>query len=90
MKDEYDYRVDAISKILDTLPKLQARLEEMNERIYKGGMTASEFRELISQRSALIKNIHDLEKRAKEMYNMKIEPTKKDITFGVTADINNN
>lgn len=88
MKDEYDYRVDAISKILDTLPKLQARLEEMNERIYKGGMTASEFRELISQRSALIKNIHDLEKRAKEMYNMKIEPTKKDITFGGTADIN--
>lgn len=88
MKDEYDYRIDAISKILDTLPKLQARLEEMNERIYKGGMTASEFRELISQRSALIKNIHDLEKRAKEMYNMKIEPTKKDITFGGTADIN--
>ena len=87
MKDEYDYRIDAISKILDTLPKLQARLEEMNERIYKGGMTASEFRELISQRSALIKNIHDLEKRAKEMYNMKIEPTKKDITFGGTAEL---
>lgn len=87
MKDEYDYRVDAISKILDTLPKLQARLEEMNERIYKGGMTASEFRELISQRSALIKNIHDLEKRAKEMYNMKIEPTKKDITFGGVAEL---
>ena len=87
MKDEYDYRIDAISKILDTLPKLQARLEEMNERIYKGGMTASEFRELISQRSALIKNIHDLEKRAKEMYNMKIEPTKKDITFGGVAEL---
>ena len=82
MKDEYDNRIDAISKILDTLPKLQARLEEMNERIYKGGMTASEFRELISQRSALIKTIHDLEKRAKEMYNMKIDQTKKDITFG--------
>lgn len=88
MKDEYDYRVDAISKILDTLPKLQARLEEMNERIYKGGITASEFRNLVSKRSAIIKNIHDLEKRAKEMYNMKIEPTKKDITFGGTADIN--
>lgn len=88
MKDEYDNRIDAISKILDTLPKLQARLEEMNERIYNGGMTASEFRELISQRSALIKNIHDLEKRAKEMYNMKIDQTKKDITFGGTADIN--
>lgn len=87
MKDEYDYRVDAISKILDTLPKLQARLEEMNERIYKGGMTASEFRELISQRSALIKNIHDLEKRAKEMYNMKIDQTKKDITFGGVAEL---
>ena len=87
MKDEYDYRVDAISEILDTLPKLQARLEEMNERIYKGGMTASEFRELISQRSALIKNIHDLEKRAKEMYNMKIDQTKKDITFGGVAEL---
>lgn len=87
MKDEYDNRIDAISKILDTLPKLQARLEEMNERIYKGGMTASEFRELISQRSALIKNIHDLEKRAKEMYNMKIDQTKKDITFGGVAEL---
>lgn len=86
MKDEYDYRVDAISKILDTLPKLQARLEEMNERIYKGGMTASEFRELISQRSALIKTIHDLEKRAKEMYNMKIEAKAEKITFGGTAE----
>lgn len=87
MKDEYDYRVDAISKILDTLPKLQARLEEMNERIYKGGMTASEFRDLVSKRSAIIKNIHDLENRAKEMYNMKIESTKKDITFGGVAEI---
>lgn len=87
MKDEYDYRVDAISKILDTLPKLQARLEEMNERIYKGGMTASEFRELISQRSALIKNIHDLEKRAKEMYNMKIEAKAEKITFCGTAEL---
>lgn len=87
MKDEYDNRIDAISKILDTLPKLQARLEEMNERIYKGGMTASEFRELISQRSALIKTIHDLEKRAKEMYNMKIDQTKKDITFGGVAEL---
>ena len=87
MKDEYYYRIDAISKILDTLPKLQARLEEMNERIYKGGMTASEFRELISQRSALIKNIHDLEKRAKEMYNMKIDQTKKNLTFGGAAEL---
>lgn len=88
MKDEYDNRIDAISNILDTLPKLQARLEEINDKLYKGGMTASEFRDLVSKRSAIIKNIHDMEKRAKEMYNMKIGQTKKDITFGGTADIN--
>lgn len=89
MKDEYDYRVDAISKILDTLPKLQARLEEINEKLYKGGITASEFRNLVSKRSAIIKNIHDLEKRAKEMYNMKIEATAEKITFGGTAEVVN-
>lgn len=89
MKDEYDNRIDAISNILDTLPKLQARLEEINDKLYKGGMTASEFRDLISKRSAIIKNIHDMEKRAKEMYNMKIEPTKKDITFGGVAEVVN-
>ena len=87
MKDEYDNRIDAISSILDMLPRLQARLEEINEKLYKGGITASEFRNLVSKRSAIIKNIHDLEKRAKEMYNMKIEPTKKDITFGGVAEL---
>lgn len=87
MKDEYDNRIDAISNILDTLPKLQARLEEINDKLYKGGMTASEFRCLVSKRSAIIKNIHDLEKRAKEMYNMKIDQTKKDITFGGVAEL---
>lgn len=89
MKDEYDNRIDTISNILDTLPKLQARLEEINDKLYKGGMTASEFRDLVSKRSAIIKNIHDMEKRAKEMYNMKIEPTKKDITFGGVAEVVN-
>lgn len=88
MKDEYDYRIDAISSILDALPKLQAQLEEINEKLYKGGMTASEFRDLVSKRSVIIKNIHDMEKRAKEMYKIKIDQTKKDITFGGTADIN--
>ncbi len=87
MKDEYDYRVDAISSILDALPKLQAQLEEINEKLYKGGMTASEFRCLVSKRSVIIKTIHDLEKRAKEMYNMKIDQTKKDITFGGVAEL---
>ncbi len=87
MKDEYDNRIDAISSILDTLPRLQARLEEINEKLYKGGITASEFRNLVSKRSAIIKNIHDLEKRAKEMYNMKIDQTKKDITFGGVAEL---
>ena len=87
MKDEYDYRVDAISSILDALPKLQAQLEEINEKLYKGGITASEFRNLVSKRSAIIKNIYDLEKRAKEMYNMKIDQTKKDITFGGVAEL---
>lgn len=88
MKDEYDCRIDAISSILDTLPRLQARLEEINDKLFKGGMTASEFRDLVSKRSAIIKNIHDMEKRAKEMYNMKIEATADNITFGGTADIN--
>ena len=87
MKDEYDNRIDAISSILDMLPRLQARLEEINEKLYKGGITASEFRNLVSKRSAIIKNIHDLEKRAKEMYNMKIDQTKKDITFGGVAEL---
>lgn len=87
MKDEYDNRIDAISNILDTLPRLQARLEEINDKLFKGGMTASEFRDLVSKRSAIIKNIHDLEKRAKEMYKIKLEPTKKDITFGGVAEL---
>lgn len=87
MKDEYDNRIDAISNILDTLPRLQARLEEINDKLFKGGMTASEFRDLVSRRSAIIKNIHDLEKRAKEMYNMKIEATADNLTFGGVAEL---
>lgn len=90
MKNVYDDRIDTISRILNALPRLQARLDRINDSIYRGGITAAEFTGLVSERSALIKEIHDLEQKARECYNLEVEQTKKSIEVYGSVDLMNN
>ena len=87
-KNIVDDRIDTINRILDTLDRLEKRIEQLNVLIWNGGCTADEFRRLVSERSGLIKARDNLEKKAKRTYKMKIEDH-GDIEITGVVEINN-
>lgn len=84
MKNIDDDRIESINRILDTLPKLNEKIDRINARIYAGGYTGQEFREMVSERSALIKAREQMERLAKEKYKLQLnEEHGEVITSGV-------
>ena len=83
---EYDINGERIRRavaLLDALPKLSARIEQINALLFKGGITASEFRRLVNERSGLVKQYDDMRKEIREKFNLMLEEDrgKTEITF---------
>lgn len=83
---EYDINEERIRRavaLLDTLPKLSARIEQLNALLFKGGITASEFRRLVNERSGLVKQYDDMQREIREKYSLILEEErgKADIIF---------
>ncbi len=71
--DVTEDRIQSIENILNLLPRLQSKVDKINTKLFKQSLTANEFREMVSERSRLLKLISDLEIRAKEMYNIDLQ-----------------
>lgn len=73
MKNIDEDRIESINRILDTLPKLNEKIDRINAQIYAGGYTGQEFRNLVSERSALIKAREQMERQAKEKFKLQLD-----------------
>lgn len=74
-----------VSRIKAMIEKWQKALEDIEIKIQNPiGVSSQEFSSLISERSHIIKMIHDLEVSAKERYNGDIKLTKENLYFGGT------
>lgn len=86
MDREYDIndeRIRRVTRILDTLPELSARIERINAVLFKGGITAAEFRRLANERSGIVKQYDDMRKEIREKYNLLLDDGrgKAEVTF---------
>lgn len=77
-----------VEEIRLKLENLRAQLNDVERKLNNAnGMPWEEFRDLIGNRSYLIKLIHDLENRANDYYKGNLVLTKENITFGGTAEL---
>lgn len=78
---------EEVSRLKAMIEKWQRTLEDIELKIQNPlGVSSKEFSSLISERSNVIKMIHDLETRIKERYNGKVEQTKQNLYFGGTLN----
>lgn len=73
MDNAVEDRIKKINRMLDSLERIEARIDELNTLLFKGGYTAAEFHQLVSERSGLIRCRDVLEKNAKDTYRVKLE-----------------
>lgn len=78
---------EEVSRLKVMIEKWQRTLEDIERKIQNPlGISSQDFSSLISERSNVIKIIHDLEVRAKERYNGDVKQTKKSMYFGGTLN----
>lgn len=77
--DINEERIRQVTRILDTLPRISARIEQINAALFKGGITAAEFRSLANERSGLVKQYDDMQREAKKTYGLLLEKEREDI-----------
>lgn len=77
-----------VEEIRIKLESLRAQLNDVERKLNNAnGMPWEQFRDLVGNRSNLIKLIHDLENRANDYYKGNIVQTKENLTFGGTAEL---
>lgn len=79
--DVNDQRIKRIEYILDELPRIEERIDRINAQIGNRDMTVKQFRDLVSERSTLVKRYNELNREAKENYRLVIGMEKGDITY---------
>lgn len=76
---------EEVSRLKAMIEKWQRTLEDIERKIQNPlGISSQDFSSLISERSNVIKIIHDMETRVKERYNGEIKQTKKELFIGET------
>lgn len=68
--DVNDQRIKRIEYILDELPRIEERIDRINAQIGNRDMTVKQFRDLVSERSTLVKRYNELNREAKENYRL--------------------
>lgn len=77
-----------VEEIRLKLENLRAQLNDVERKLNNAnGMPWEQFRDLVGRRSYLIKLIHDMENRANDFYKGNLVRTKKNLTFGGTAEL---
>lgn len=84
--DINEERIRKVTRILDELPRIAARIERINAALFKGGITAAEFRRQANERSGLVKRYDDLQREAKETYSIIVEEERGDIEITLNND----
>ena len=69
-QDINDERIRAVSRMLDRLPRVDARIDEVNALLFRRGIAAAEFRRLVDERSALLMERDRLQRRLREAYGV--------------------
>lgn len=70
MSDVVEQRIARISQLLDRLDHIPGELDQLNRRLFDGGLTREEFARLVDRRSALLIEQERVEKELKETYKM--------------------
>lgn len=84
--DINEERIRKVTRILDTLPQVAARIERINAALFKGGITAAEFRRLANERSGLVKRYDDMQREAKETYGLILEKEREGMEITLNND----
>lgn len=79
--DVNDQRIKRIEYILDELPRIEERIDRINAQIGNRDMTVKQFRDLVSERSTLVKRYNELNREAKKNYRLVKGMEKGDITY---------
>lgn len=79
--DVNDERIARINFILDELPRIEARIDQINALIGSREMTAEQFRNLVAERSNLVKRFDELNREAKKNYRMVTGRDKGELTY---------
>lgn len=82
--DVNDERIARINFILDELPRIEARIDQINALIGSREMTAEQFRNLVAERSNLVKRFDELNREAKKNYRMVTGKDKGALTYHAT------
>lgn len=82
-----DERIARIQKIMDRLPVIEARLDEIEKQVMCGGMTAGEFQAIVTERSNLLLERKRLEQKMKHEYRIMLDKESEDIIIN-TEDLN--
>lgn len=82
--DVNDERIARINFILDELPRIEARIDQINALIGSREMTAEQFRNLVAERSNLVKRFDELNREAKKNYRMVTGKDKGELTYHAT------
>ena len=88
--DDYDVneqRIKRIEYILNELPRIEERIDRINAQIGNRDMTVKQFRDLVSERSTLVKRYNELNREAKENYRLVIGMEKGDITYSTEGTL---
>lgn len=68
--DVNDERIDRINYLLDRVPKVQQRIDQINALLYAGRISANEFHSLALERSTLVKRYDDMQRELKETFRI--------------------
>ena len=85
--DVNDQRINRINYILDELPRIEERIDRINAQIGSREMTGQQFRNLVSERSTLVKRYDELNREAKENYRLVTGKNKGKITYSTEGTI---
>jgi SMC interacting uncharacterized protein involved in chromosome segregation len=85
--DVNDQRIKRIEYILDELPRIEERIDRINAQIGNRDMTVKQFRDLVSERSTLVKRYDELNREAKENYRLVTGKEKGKITYSTEGTI---
>lgn len=85
--DVNDQRINRINYILDELPRIEERIDRINAQIGSREMTGQQFRNLVTERSTLVKRFNELNREAKENYRLVTGKEKGKITYSTETTI---
>lgn len=85
--DVNDQRINRINYILDELPRIEERIDRINAQIGSREMTGHQFRNLVEERSTLVKRYDELNREAKENYRLVTGKEKGKITYSTEGTI---